>query len=334
MKNWIIALLAALIGSPAIFAQNLVVNPSFEDYAQTYCGIIEQPSVFSDIATNWTTGNRASPDLYFTNNAQECYNHQPNSSYPGPITFKGIETPSEGTAMAGIWVYTIDGFNQREYIQGSLSSPLQVGQQYRFSVRLSLGDNMEFSVEELQVLFSQMPISQGSDGLINNVSDPQVSFGQGINTSDGWLTYEVLFEADEAYEYFTIGNFKNDEQTEVIINPTADPNGIGTYGAYYFVDEVVVEEATMTSTTKIEEEQLVIAPNPASSVLNLRLEASQEKEVSYQLINIQGQIVASGDLGIFTGQQELDISYLANGMYFIQIESGNQLITRKFSVQR
>ena len=118
--------------------------------------------------------------------------------------------PSEGEVMAGIWIYTINGFNQREYAQGRLSSPLEIGQQYRFSIRLSLADNIEFYIEELQVLLSQAPIAQTHGEVITGPGSPQISFGEGISMSDGWMTYEVIFEADEAYQYFTIGNFNTD----------------------------------------------------------------------------------------------------------------------------
>jgi hypothetical protein len=77
-----------------------------------------------------------------------------------------------------------------------------------------------------------------------------------------------------------------------------------------------------------------IFPNPASNVLKLNLPNQLKHEYTWRMIDQRGITVLDGDVNsFFDSPQEIDISRLANGIYFMQIISGNTpLIHRKIAV--
>lgn len=73
--------------------------------------------------------------------------------------------------------------------------------------------------------------------------------------------------------------------------------------------------------------KFTIYPNPVNSFINIKTESQLD---SYQCIimNLKGEIILSEQL---KGQQNrINIDYLDNGIYIMQIKYGNHLITRKF----
>jgi gliding motility-associated-like protein len=230
-------LLFSILGASVSFAQNLVPNPSFETVTTVPC----DPFTVNDFNTsisNWYVPTQGTSDLFSTTIAQSCWNFQPNSTYPGPIGLKGSQLPRTGDVMAGIFLYTIDGFQQREYLQVQLSQPLEPCRQYRISFYVSLADSTEFASSNIMVNLSVGPQTTNNDQVMPLV--PHVRASSTISDATNWTLVSGIIEADQAYEFLTIGNFLDDQSTDTLRNP-AGPGGPGTYGAYYFVDDVAVE---------------------------------------------------------------------------------------------
>jgi hypothetical protein len=221
-------------------AQNLVLNPDFENTNGDFCGILA-PGDYSATAMNWYSPSQGTPDLYFTNINSSCWNYQPNSTYGGPIGLKGTQLPRSGNVMSGIFLYTISGFEQREYIQVPLSSPLTIGGKYVVECYVSLADYTEFATDRLGIYLSTQPVSVSSDGVLNYT--PQVLANGVISNIQDWVRVADTLIATEAHSYLTIGNFSTDAQTPTTSNPT-NSGQPGTYGAYYFVDDVRIERVT------------------------------------------------------------------------------------------
>ncbi|MEQ8474501.1 MAG: T9SS type A sorting domain-containing protein [Marinoscillum sp.] len=74
-----------------------------------------------------------------------------------------------------------------------------------------------------------------------------------------------------------------------------------------------------------------IWPNPASDVLHLTFEIGLRTEVSIDLIDQTGRTVLFSQLINQTGSsaQQIDISGLKTGLYFLRIQSGDQTTLRK-----
>ena len=77
--------------------------------------------------------------------------------------------------------------------------------------------------------------------------------------------------------------------------------------------------------------ELAVYPNPASKHFNMYSEVNLSRTYTWQLIDQRGVTVLSGDLNQdFThGAQQVDVSELANGIYFLAIQTGEKSIVHK-----
>ena len=228
-------------------AQNLVPNPSFENTNGDLCGIYNVND-YSSTVDDWYAPTQGTPDLFFTNIASSCWNFQPASTYSGPIGLKGPQIPRTGEVMSGLFLYTIQGLTQREYIQVPLSSPLIVGKKYIVECYVSLADNTEFASDRMGMYLSVQPVSLQSNNVLNYT--PQVIADGVISDKENWVRVSDTILVTDAYEYLTIGNFSSDAQTPLTENSTYSGQP-GAYGSYYFIDDVRVELFRDNSTTGV-----------------------------------------------------------------------------------
>lgn len=220
-----------------VSAQNCVPNPDFENTNGSFCGIFSG-SDYTATAMNWYSPSQGSPDLYFTTIDPSCFNFQPNSTYSGPIGLKGPQLPRSGNVMSGIYLYSISGFEQREYIQVPLSSPLAIGGKYVVECYISLADYTEFGTDRMGMYLSTQAVSLTTNNVMNYT--PHVIADSVIMDTQGWVRIADTITATVSYAYLTIGNFSSDAQTPTTANPTCSWE-VGTYGSYYYVDDVRVE---------------------------------------------------------------------------------------------
>ncbi len=102
-------------------------------------------------------------------------------------------------------------------------------------------------------------------------------------------------------------------------------NGCGTRSATHAVSVVSPEVChTMTGTIKGSEDEISVFPNPASTILNI----SAPVVVNITMLSIDGKVVIDQK-----SVTKVDISNLANGMYFVNIfdENGQLLKTMKLA---
>ncbi len=323
MKKWLLsfAMLFLIYGFSS--AQNLVPNPGFESYNNTFCGIMTFLD-FEQTIQDWKNPTFASPSVYFTFIDPSCYNFQPDSQYGGPIGLKGTQLPRTGEIMIGIWVYTIPDLNQRQYLQVQLTTPMVSGHAYIVSYYASLGDYIEKAINNLGAHLSVNPISASNDGPLNVV--PQILENNFIDDVSGWTLISDTIVAEENYNYLTIGNFYNDDLTNTMSNPTYSGEP-GTYGAYYFIDDVGVEETIITKTNDLNENSFEIFPNPIQNEINISI-PENENDVLVKLYNSQG-IELLSKRSANQRSIRIDSSLLPAGAYFIQLKSDQESFVRK-----
>ena len=81
--------------------------------------------------------------------------------------------------------------------------------------------------------------------------------------------------------------------------------------------------------------ELSMYPNPASQVLNLSSTENLNREYAWKMIDQRGVTVLSGELyqDFSSGPQRIDVSGLANGIYFMAIQSGEKsIVYRKIAI--
>ena len=162
MKKLLLISHISFLASPFCFSQNLVPNPSFEQYTScpdNYCQIHR--------ASGWEAWGY-SPDYF---NSCGIYPWSPVSV---PYNDIGFQFASTGNAYAGFFAY--DSLNSsscglcREYIGMQLVSPLVIGQKYYVNFKVSLADIANFAVDKIGILFSTTSYKMDSSTACTNTT--------------------------------------------------------------------------------------------------------------------------------------------------------------------
>jgi hypothetical protein len=177
MKKNLVILLALFGFNAGLFSQNLVVNPDFEIFGVVPCGWTNSPVDFANATSGWTSPTGATPDIFSTLINSACTNFLPHST---STSSNGWQSPHSGDIFGGF--YTQVGLSTwREYLQAQLMQPMVVGEAYRVSLYISLGDNSQFATNNIGIGFStsmlSLPITN-EIGTISQVSSAILQVGR------------------------------------------------------------------------------------------------------------------------------------------------------------
>jgi hypothetical protein len=284
-------------------AQNLVPNPSFEEY--TTC-----PNDMGqlDHATGWSRYND-SPDYF-----NEC-------STPGPTSVPhnhcGYQWPASGSGYAGGLTW-YDGFpGTREIMGRELSEPLVSGVPVYLSFKLVATtngylENMIYSASGVGMWFRMTPTT--ALGALPNSTAIHMD-AVPLDTLN-WVVASGTYTPDQAYPYVVIGGAYDDSLTaHEVINPNGN---IGA--AYVYIDDVCVSYDPNTCGVHSGIRDNVITalhsyPNPFDHECHLRMDAETRSATPVQVLDALGRVVWQGLIP--TGQTELVIAgdALAPGTY-------------------
>lgn len=241
----LLLIIAVCCLAPGSKAQNLVVNPSFEDI--TGCplgpGELQRAAPWRDPFQNLVGDTCSTSDLFNTCSPFGAL------GVGVPANILGNESARTGVGYAGIIVYegfaligcqTLFGSGWREYLHGELTEPMVAGQTYCVSFHVSLADAVKFASPNIGVHFSATPLNVScatvSGSSVLPVS-PQLEYaGPEIVQTAGWQRLQWDYTATGGEQYLVIGNFRNDANTSfTCVNEAA----FNPY-AYYYVDDVSV----------------------------------------------------------------------------------------------
>lgn len=220
-------------------AQNLVVNPSFENVVGTLeCSWYTTQAQFDNAMDGWTCPTGGSTDIFSLTLATSCY-CSPLSTNASAI---GTQMPRTGDVMSHVTVYGDGGCDPyREYLQGELTTPLTVGQDYLVEFYVSLADYMAFATNNIGVYFVTSPVDVTSM-CVYDVT-PQLNNTDIITDDQNWTLISFTYTADAAYTHFMIGNFEYDAGTSTL--PHTGSNGT----IRYYVDDVSITEVDVVPTS-------------------------------------------------------------------------------------
>jgi hypothetical protein len=248
------------------FSQNLVRNPSFEDYSSCPQGPseLENADFWHNPFDNLIGDTCSTSDLF-----NSC-TPLGGLSVGVPANILGTEPAHTGDGYAGIILFegftpnllTCDyisvGDEWREYVQGELSEPLVSGQQYCVSFYVSLADNVKWASDDFGVYFSNTLLSENCGSVSSSVLqyEPQLENCDSVITeTSGWTRLQWNYVATGGEQFFTIGNFKDDNNTTVdCVNPTAT----NPYSYYYIDDVSVTAEACCFAEIELLEESVCV----------------------------------------------------------------------------
>lgn len=224
-------------------AQNLVVNPSFENTASN-CGNFGGEGFFTDLVGSWDNASSniegdscSSPDLFSDCNL--IFGNPAPTNMPNSVL--GYQVSRTGTRHAGI--ITHEALSEyREYIQGRTTTPLVAGQSYCVSMYVSLGNDVLYATNNMGIYFGNVPYERDPCPGTSNSGiyvTPQLNYDcAAITDTSNWVRLEWNYVASGGEQYFMIGNFFTNSNT--IVTNNAGGSFINPY-AYYYIDDVSIE---------------------------------------------------------------------------------------------
>lgn len=300
-------------------AQNLVSNGNFEEYTDCPYGT----SQYTFPATGWHVG-WLTPDYFNT-----CADYESDVSIPN--NWFGYQQPYNGNAYSGVFAFLVGG--GREYIQGTLLSPLTIGTKYYVSLKVSLADYSATASNNMGVLFTTY---QARANYCNNVA--HIHTNTIISDSVNWVTINGCFEADSLYSYITIGNFFDDSHTDFAdfpVNP--DPS---TFTVRYYVDDIRVSTDSIyagggcaSSISNVDygdiaDASVSIFPNPVNEFITMEAHSILKSVFMYDVL---GQLIMDKQ-NVQSNRLTMDIQKVKKGIYFLHIKTQNSIQIKKVIV--
>lgn len=217
-------------GCQVLISQNLVSNPSFEDYVQ--CP--EDYGTFQDDVLFFTKPTTGSTDYF--NDCSEIMGTRSN--------FAGRQKAFDGKGYAGFYAFGPKDY--REYIGGELTTKLEKGKTYIVSIMVSLADKSAFGIYDLGFLLGSKPINlqttrsiphsiTSRDGGVNFI---KLTHRQHLSNKEEWVEIKNEYIATGKERYFTLGNFRENRKTRLV-----DTGKNLKKAAYYYVDMISITEA-------------------------------------------------------------------------------------------
>lgn len=232
-----------------MLSQNLVLNPSFEEFKDCPWQI----GRFNKNVKDWSTPNLSSTDFF-----SSC------SKSVGFVNYNGSQEPNTGKSFAGVYLFSPD--NCREYVQGELSQTLSAGKQYKITFYISIAENSTHSLNNISLLFTQeklgfKPVSDNKSVLTQsnfnynpfkhideNYIKPSdytklpfemIHFKneQFYNNPEKWTEITIIYTASGYENFFSIGNFDSNSKTEKQQRSAKQKHEF----AYYYIDDVSIE---------------------------------------------------------------------------------------------
>jgi gliding motility-associated-like protein len=245
-----------LVKAQYILSNNLVPNPSFEEYTQC-------PDNWGQIyyALPWTDCLNAPPwgSTDYLNNCS--VNNQ-------IITVLQYKQPKSGNGCAGIGLYLAPDiygyYHYREYIEVQLKNKLNKNKKYCINFYAIFSVISQIAVENIDLFLSNNYLVYDSTilpfvSLIDTI--PQIKNQNGIiKDTINWTKITGIYFANGEEKYITIGNFNNDFNTN-LENIKQNP-----FFSYYLIDDVSVCECSFdinlgADTALCEGESMILNPN-------------------------------------------------------------------------
>ena len=310
-------------------AQNLVPNPSFEQY--TECPQNPGGNGDFEFASPWLRSS-GSPDFF-----NICSSETNGLSVPSNLW--GNQFAMSGNAYAGIYVFnsTLPPFppefttapNGREYISVRLIHGLELGKRYFVRFFVSLADVSGYAVSSLGVYFSNQLITS-LPGYIPQTPQVNNKPNTPITKKDNWVAIEDTITATGMEEYLMIGNFLHDTLCDTLFIGNQDT---WNYASYYYIDDVLVVDVDslefLTTNVKGSKKEMLktkvqVFPNPIQKYVSIKVTKSQLNGAEFIITDLLGRTIAKQtllqELTTFSTQD------WANGMYVWSMLEDGRLV--------
>jgi hypothetical protein len=236
-----------------------------------------------------------------------------------------IENPSNET-----WNAIISSANQQ--IQLPIVSGVNVIDALSADIYLLNLDNQGISIQESIEINSE------------NFAVPQFSYTIESHSGESQLIQASVTEPQDnvLYEWFINGMLAGTGETLQLV---ITENGahtlalVATHGAcYQEISEILtISNVTLAINNTIAEDEIRIFPNPSNGLLNIMLQLSKNTPFENMVVtDVSGRIIQKVDLGGWTkgSLMQIDLSDVADGLYFITFERNRERRTFRISIAR
>jgi hypothetical protein len=298
--------LACFIAAPFLHGQNIVPNPGFAEY--WHCPTTGENEM--DSCKYWSGLYKWYAGDYFNACAGTVPNHQYGYQYSYDNAQVGLHYEHHGA---------------KNYICTSIPA-LEIGATYKVTLVVSLADSVREATKELGIVFyNNLPDSIEYQADVMWTHIPQIdyySYGY-ITDKVNWTHLSSTFVADSGYTNLMIGGYLHDTSGTCFVDSFY-------YGfCYYLLDSVSVEKIASAGVTQLGADQVRAYPNPVNDKLNIS--GTHGANTNIRIYNMLGQLVQTEAWRY--GQLNLDVSFLAAGMYYAVLDGGKGGTTVKFVKQ-
>ncbi len=296
----------------SLFSQNLVPNPSFEEY-------IDCPWSSTELHQNcvdWYSF-ALTPDYF--NACSEYMAGVPSNAW-------GYQSAITGEAYAALITYSSIFVNEREYIAAPLTSSLEPGESYYVMFYVSLFDggvidNYHCAIDRIGAKFFEDP-DYSPDNPYSPENESDIEYNELMSDTANWVLIDGWFEADQEYDWFAIGNFYEDIHTDTM--QMGDPGYC--YGMYYIENVCIAtdpkdcdylkQDSDLTSTNDLDQLETTIQVFPNQSPGQFQITSSTVL-TEIKVFNAIGQLIKKQ----YVGQKELNIdgTNWSKGLYILKV---------------
>jgi len=298
-------------------AQNLVPNPSFEEY-------LNCPSSTAELHTqvlNWSSIG-GSPDYF------HICNNEGLGTAGVPINAWGNQSPITGEGYTAVISYAHFSENNREYMACALNEPLVIGEDYYVSFYISLYDggvltDWHCAANRFGLKFFLNPnyLPEPLEFAYHPENTADIEYNIMLTDEINWTHVEGWFTADQAYNWLALGNFYTDDNTDTLQMGNPE-NILDECVVIIYVENVCVAGSTgdcdyllSNSNQSIIRQQISVFPNPSSN--NLQINSKQLPLKHIRIFDITGKLILMETGSGLT--EVIDCSYWAKGIYLLHI---------------
>ncbi len=317
MRVLIINCLIILSMAPSHAQNNLVLNPSFEE---TISCPVSHDHINLGFLLNCSNPGDHTPDYF-----NSCYVTTTNGGYDIPSNSRGYQFARTGEAYIGLDLWSINS-TVREYIQIKFIDTLKQGHHYAFTCYVNMANKFRYATANFGAYFSLDSVAMPTADVLPFVPQIENPDSNILTDTLNWVPITGTYLANGGEKFLQLGNFKPvaegyDTAYQYYGSPTH------ANWAYYYIDDVSLIDLDSTLTVKENEAManVVVFPNPASSVLNIKLNAPQQQ---YSITDIKGNTLMQNSISK-QEQIQIDITELPSGFYVISFLNKQGYISRE-----
>lgn len=227
-------LLFCLFGSFGLSAQNLILNPSFEEKNSCPSSVSNLNILLKDVSIP-------------TGSSGDYFNACNTGDFSVPSNFRGTEKAAEGAGYTGLYFHALNDY--REYLQLGLTKTLREKFPYKLQFKVSLAESSALALQEMYMVLVNKPLTLPNNTLLTEnrlhlqegVKFTKVRLQQdsSLADKDGWVILTAEFETKGFENHILIGNFDANTATKT---QTLSAKATSSDYAYYFIDDFELQE--------------------------------------------------------------------------------------------